>query len=85
MCTNLPAALIVPQDVVCRKGKRWANQSSSDNKKVSKGVQTYILHRLCHRAMFAGKEGDGKINQVQTTKRSFSVYKLTSCIDCATG
>ena len=35
--------------------------------------------------MFAGKEGDGQINQVQTTKRSVSVYKRTSCIDCATG
>ena len=35
--------------------------------------------------MFEGKEGDGKINQLQTTKWSVSVYKLTSCIDCATG
>ena len=49
MCTNLPAAWIVPQGVVCRQRKRWENQSSSDN------------------------------------KRSVSVYKLTSCIDCATG
>ena len=60
------------------------NQSSSDNKEVIECVQTNLLHRLCH-MLFAGKEGDGKINQVQTTKRSVSVYKLTSCIDCATG
>ena len=39
----------MPQGVVFRQGKRWENQSSSDN------------------------------------KRSVSVYKLTSCIDCATG
>ena len=60
-------------------------KSISDNKEVNECVQTYILHGLCHRVLFAGKEGDGKINQVQTTKRSVSVYKLTSCIDCATG
>ena len=48
-------------------------------------VLSYRLHRLCHRAMFTGKERDGQINQVQTTKRSVSVYKLTNCIDCATG
>ena len=47
-------------------------------------VLTYRLHRLCHRAMFTGKERDGQINQVQTTKKSVSVYKLTHCIDCAT-
>ena len=35
--------------------------------------------------MFAGKEGDGQINQVPTIKRSFSVYKLTGCTDCAIG
>ena len=64
---------------------RWANQSSSDNKEVSECVQTYRLYRLCLRELFAGKEGDGKINQVQTTKRSVSVYKLTFCIDGATG
>ena len=52
---------------------------------VSECVQTYRLHGLCHRVLFAGKERDGKINQVQTTKRSVSVYKLTSCMDCATG
>ena len=84
MCTNLPAAQIVPQGV-CRQGRRWENQSSSDNKEVSECVQTYKLQSLCHRVMFAGKEGDGKINQVQTTKRSVSVHKLTRCIDCATG
>ena len=60
-------------------------KSISDNKEVHECVQTYRLHRLCHRVMFAGKEGDGKINQVQTTRRSVSVYKLTSCIDYATG
>ena len=75
----------MPQGVVCRQGRRWENQPSSDNKEVSEFVQTYRLHRLCHRVLFAGKERDGKINQVQTTKRSVSVYKLTSCIDCATG
>ena len=58
---------------------------SSDNKEVSECVLTYRLHRLCHRAMFTGKERDGQINQVQTTKRSVSAYKLTFCIDCATG
>ena len=73
----------MPQGVVCRQGKRWENQSSSDNKEVSECVQTYKLHRLCHRVLFAGKERDGKINR--STKRSVSVYKLTSCIDCATG
>ena len=75
----------MPKGDVYRQGRRWANQSNSDNKEVSECVQTYRLHRLCHRAMFAGKERDGKINQVQTTKRSVSVYKLTGCIDCATG
>ena len=65
--------------------KRWENQSSSDNKEVSECAQTYRLHRLYHRVLFAGKERDGKINQVQTTKRSVSVHKLTYCIDCATG
>ena len=85
MCTNLPPAWIVSQGVVCRQRKRWENQSSSDNKEVSECVQTYSLHRLCHRVLLAGKERDGKINQVQTTKRSVSVYKLTSCMDCATG
>ena len=103
MCTNLPAAWIVPQGVVCRQRKRWENQSSSDNKRsvsvykltlcidcatgccwqarkemgksikfrqqeVSECVQTYRLHGLCHRVLFAGKEIDGKINQVQTTR-----------------
>ena len=48
-------------------------------------VQTYLLQRLCHRVMFAGEESDGKINQVQTTKRSVSVHKLTGCKNCATG
>ena len=85
VCTNLQAAWIVPQGVVCRQGKRWENPSSSDNKEVSECVQTYRLHGLCHRVLLAGKERDGKINQVQTTKRSVSVYKLTSCMDCATG
>ena len=75
----------MPQGDVGRQGRRWANQSSSDNKEVSECVLTYRLHRLWHRVMFAGKEGDGQINQVPTTKRSLSVYKLTSCIDCATG
>ena len=75
----------MPQGDVGRQGRRWANQSSSDNKEVSECVETYKLHRLCHRAMFRGKEGDGKINQVHTTKRSVSVYKLRDCIDCATG
>ena len=60
-------------------------KSISDNKVVNECVKTYLLHRLCHRVMFEGKEGDGKINQLQTTKWSVSVYKLTSCIDCATG
>ena len=68
MCTNLQAAWIVPQGVVCRQGKRWENQSSSDNKEVSECVQTYKLHRLCHRVLLAGKERDWKINQVQTTR-----------------
>ena len=85
VCTNLLAAKVVPQGGVCRQGKRWENQSSSDNKEVSECAQTYILHRLCHRVLFPGKERDGKINQVQTTKRSVSVYKLTFCMDCATG
>ena len=61
------------QGDVCRQGKRWENQSSSDNKVVSECVQTYKLHRLCHRVVFGGKEGDGQINQVQTIKRSLSV------------
>ena len=85
MCTNLPAANIVPQGDVCRQGKRWANQLGSDNKEVSECVQIYMLQRLCHRGMFAGKEGDGKINELQTTKKSVSVYKLTVCKDCDTG
>ena len=75
----------MPQGDVCRQGKKWENQLSLDNKEVGECVQTYRLHRLCHRAMFAGKERDGKITQVQTTIRSVSVYKLTNCIDCATG
>ena len=89
--------------VVCRQGKRWENQSSSDNKRsvsvykltvcidcatgccwqarkemgksikfrqqeVIECVQTYSLHGLCHRVLLAGKERDGKINQVQTTR-----------------
>ena len=61
------------------------NQSSPDNKEVSECVQTYRLHRLCQRVLFAGKERNGKINKIQTTKRAVSVYKLTVCIDCATG
>ena len=65
--------------------KRWENQSSSDNKEFSECAQTYRLHRLYHRVLFAGKERDGKINQVQATKRSVGVYKLTGCIDYATG
>ena len=65
--------------------ERDEKMDQKDNKYVSECVQTYILHRLCHRAMFTGKERDGQINQVQTTIRSVSVYKLTSCIDCATG
>ena len=65
--------------------KRWENQSSSGNKEVSECAQTYRLHRLCHRMWFADKERDGKINQVQATKGSVSVHKLTVCIDCATG
>ena len=85
MCTNLPSAWIVPHSVVCRQGRRWANQSSSDNKEVSECAQTYRLHGLCHTELFAGKGGDGQINQVQTTKWSVSVHKLTFCIDCATG
>ena len=64
---------------------RWENQSISDNKEVSECVQTYRLHGLCHTVLFAGKGGDGQINQVQTTKRSVSVYKLTYCKDCDTG
>ena len=74
----------MPQGVVCRQGRRWENHSSLENKEVSECVQTYLLYRLCHRVVFAGKERYGKINQVQTTKRSVSVYKLTSCIECAT-
>ena len=35
---------------------------------VSECVQTYRLHGLCHRVLLAGKERDGKINQVQTTR-----------------
>ena len=103
MCTNLPAAWIVPQGVVGRQGISRENQSSSDNKRsvsvykltgcmdcatgccwqarnklgksikfrqqeVSECVQTYRLHGLCHRVLLAGKERDGKINQVQTTR-----------------
>ena len=83
--TNLHPAQIVPQGDVCRQGRRWANQTSSDNKEVSECVQTYRLHRLCQRVMFTGKEGDGQINQIQTTKRSVNVYKPTSCIDYVTG
>ena len=30
---NLHPAKIVPQGDVCRQGKRWENQSSSDNKR----------------------------------------------------
>ena len=95
----------MPQGVVCRQGKRWENQPSSDNKEVSECVQTYPrenqpssdnkefsecvqtynLHGLCHRVLFASKERDGKINQVQATKRSVSVHKLTDCIDRTTG
>ena len=63
MCTNLLPAWIVPRDVVCRQGRRWENQSSSDNKEVIECVQTNLLHRLCHRVMIAGKERDGKINE----------------------
>ena len=72
---------------VYRHGKRWQNQSCSDNKgsvsvyrltpcidcatgcclhsgnkEVSECAQTYRLHRLYHRVLFAGKESDGKIN-----------------------
>ena len=81
MCTNLHAAWIVPQGVVCRQGISWENQSSSDNKEVSECVQTYKLHRLCHRMLFAGKERNQSSSD---NKRSVSVYKLTGCIDCAT-
>ena len=66
MRTNLQTACIVPQGDVGRQGRRWENQSSSDNKVVSECAQTYILHRLCHGMLFAGKEGDRQINQVQT-------------------
>ena len=72
---------IVPQGVVGRQGKRWENQSSSDNKEVSECVQTYLLHRLCHRVLLAGKERDG----TSSDNKEVSVYKLTHCIDCATG
>ena len=82
---KLTRCKFVPHGVVCRKGNIWENQLTSDNKEVSEGAQTYPLHRLCHRVMFAGKEGDGQINQVPTIKRSASVYKLTGCMDCATG
>ena len=64
--------------------ERWENQSISDNKEVSECVQTHRLHGLCHTVLFAGKGGDGQINQVQTTKRSVRVHKLTVCMDCAT-
>ena len=59
MCTNLPPAKFVPQGDVCRQGRRWANQSRPDNKEVIECVETYLLQSLCHRVMFAGKEGDG--------------------------
>ena len=58
------------------------NQSSSDNHEVSECVQTYSLHRLYHRMLFAGKERNQSSSD---NKRSVSVYKLTHCIDCATG
>ena len=69
----------MPQGDVCRPGKRWEYQLSSDNKVVSECVQTYQLYRLCHRVMFAGQESDGKINQVQTTKWSMSVPQGDVC------
>ena len=49
----------MPQGVVCRQGKRLENQMIRGHK----CVQTYRLemHRLCHRALFTGKERDGKI------------------------
>ena len=72
------------QNVVCRQGKRWES-TKFRQQEVSECVQTYILHGLCHRVLFAGKERDGKINQIQTTQRSVSVYKLTYCMDCARG
>ena len=53
---NLHPAKFVPQGDVCRQGKKWENQLSSDTKEVTECVQTYNLHRLCHRVMFAGKE-----------------------------
>ena len=49
---------------------------------VSECVQTYRLHGLCHRVLFAGKERNQSSSD---NKRSVSVYKLTSCMDCATG
>ena len=63
MCTNLPPAKLVPQGDVCRRGKRWENQSSLDNKEVSECAQTYRLQKLCHRVLFSRKERDGKINE----------------------
>ena len=70
----------------CLQAKKEMGKSIKfRQQEVSECVQTYFLHGLCHRVLFAGKESDGKINQVQTTKRSVSVYKLTNCIDCSTG
>ena len=89
MCTNLPLCLhrLCHRMWFPDKETRWANQSSSGTR--GQLVCTNLLcclHGLCHRmSLFADKEKDGKINQVQATKRSVSVHKLTVCIDCATG
>ena len=69
----------------CLQARKEMGQSIKFRQEVSECVQTYRLHRLCHRELFTGKEGDRQINQVQTTKWSVSVHKLTFCIDCATG
>ena len=48
--------------------KEMGKSTKFRQQEVSECVQTYILHGLCHRVLFAGKERDGKINQVQTTR-----------------
>ena len=80
MCTNLHLHRLCHN--VCRQGKRWENQSSSDNKEVSECVQTYRLQLIVSVVCTQGKRWE---NQSSSDNKEVSECVQTYHLpDCAT-
>ena len=75
MCTNLLPAWIVPRYYLQAR-KEMGKSIKFSQQEVSECVQTYCLHRLCHRMLFAGKERNQSSSDNKEVSECVQTYSL---------